>query len=56
MVAFEVWKLFFDADLILDIQTTLRLQKLIAKTFDGNTLKIKPASRKKVTKNKKQRF
>ena len=45
MYSSEVGTLFFEAHLILDIKTTFRLQKhIIAKTFDGNTFKVKAGS------------
>ena len=35
----EVWKLFLEVYLILDIKTTIRLQKSHCKNIDGNTIK-----------------
>ena len=40
----ELWKLFFQEHLILDVKQHSDYKSLIAKTFDGSTLKIKAAS------------
>ena len=40
----EVWELFFETHLILEIQTAFTLQELFMKTYDGITKKMKAAS------------
>ena len=52
----EVWKLFFESCLILDIYSSKNsdCKSLIAKTFHENTLKMKAASPIQVIQNKKQ--
>ena len=39
MDASEVWELFIETHLILEIQTTFTLQELFTKTYDGITKK-----------------
>ena len=40
----ELLKLFFQEHLILDVKQHSDYKSLVAKTFDGSTLKIKAAS------------
>ena len=40
MDVFELWKLYFEEDLVLDLKQHSDYNSLIAKNFDGNTLKM----------------